>query len=243
MLIANLIFSDEAKRRALLQESRQQDILSFRCVIQLAHSKAPRLPRQSSKSVNDATRKGIQLTRELEEYIENLQKCATCHYYDEQTETYTLDYWVNDATRQAFATYWNDAFHLYSVFHKLAMLNDLVLPKRFRKLFQSAKEMGNFSNQVSEPHHADKVFRFENILLVPYIENTSIPNEQNTTPASVPYISLSDGEHQLAQLLGMLCMLDSPNVLFLLDEPDSTSIRNGASSSYPGYVISPRNRE
>lgn len=34
-------------------------------------------------------------------------------------------------------------------------------------------------------------------------------------------VSLSDGEHQLAQLLGMACMASFPNVLFLLDEPES----------------------
>jgi hypothetical protein len=37
----------------------------------------------------------------------------------------------------------------------------------------------------------------------------------------VDYVSLSDGEHQLAQLLGTFCMLSFPNVLFLLDEPES----------------------
>jgi hypothetical protein len=37
----------------------------------------------------------------------------------------------------------------------------------------------------------------------------------------VDYVSLSDGEHQLGQLLGTFCMLSSPNVLFLLDEPES----------------------
>ena len=35
------------------------------------------------------------------------------------------------------------------------------------------------------------------------------------------YVSLSDGEHQLGQILGTFCMLSSPNMLFLLDEPES----------------------
>jgi hypothetical protein len=37
----------------------------------------------------------------------------------------------------------------------------------------------------------------------------------------VDYVSLSDGEHQLAQLLGTFCMLSFSDVLFLLDEPES----------------------
>jgi hypothetical protein len=34
-------------------------------------------------------------------------------------------------------------------------------------------------------------------------------------------VSLSDGEHQLAQLLGTFAMISFPGVLFLLDEPES----------------------
>lgn len=37
----------------------------------------------------------------------------------------------------------------------------------------------------------------------------------------VDYVSLSDGEHQLGQILDTLCMISFPNVLFLLDEPES----------------------
>ena len=37
----------------------------------------------------------------------------------------------------------------------------------------------------------------------------------------VDYVSPSDGEHQLAQRLGMFCMVSFPNALFLLDEPES----------------------
>jgi AAA domain, putative AbiEii toxin, Type IV TA system len=37
----------------------------------------------------------------------------------------------------------------------------------------------------------------------------------------VDYVALSDGEHQLAQLLGMFCMVSFPDALFLLDEPES----------------------
>jgi predicted ATP-binding protein involved in virulence len=37
----------------------------------------------------------------------------------------------------------------------------------------------------------------------------------------VDYVSLSDGEHQLVQILGTFSMLSFPNVLFLFDEPES----------------------
>ena len=37
----------------------------------------------------------------------------------------------------------------------------------------------------------------------------------------VDYVLLSDGEHQLAQILGMFGMVSLSNALFLLDEPES----------------------
>jgi len=45
--------------------------------------------------------------------------------------------------------------------------------------------------------------------------------DQEIDDQEVDYVSLSDGEHQMAQLLGTFCMLSSPNILFLLDEPES----------------------
>jgi predicted ATP-binding protein involved in virulence len=54
------------------------------------------------------------------------------------------------------------------------------------------------------------VFRFERV------EFVSIKSGKQ-----VDYVALSDGEHQLAQILGTACMASYPNVLFLLDEPES----------------------
>jgi AAA domain, putative AbiEii toxin, Type IV TA system len=37
----------------------------------------------------------------------------------------------------------------------------------------------------------------------------------------VDYVSLSDGEHQLVEILGVFTMIREKNILFLLDEPES----------------------
>lgn len=60
-----------------------------------------------------------------------------------------------------------------------------------------------------------KVFRFEEITFHP------IQRDGPGQADPVDYVSLSDGEHQLVQMLGVFSMVDEPNVLFLLDEPDS----------------------
>jgi restriction system-associated AAA family ATPase len=207
VLVANLMLGDEAQRNALLQDARVADIHSFRCIVQLAHSAAPTAP---AKFTAKGSRKGILLTQELENYIDHLQRCSTCHSFDPKTETYVFDFWVNDASRKAFRSFYRGALDLYSAFHKLAMLNDLVIPKATRERFRKDTKSRRFASRLPEPQDEDKVFRFERVTFA----GREAGNE-------VDYVSLSDGEHQLVQLLGTLCMLSFPNVLFLLDEPES----------------------
>ena len=34
--------------------------------------------------------------------VDRLKSCATCFFYEESTQTWYLDYWVNEATKKAF---------------------------------------------------------------------------------------------------------------------------------------------
>jgi restriction system-associated AAA family ATPase len=206
VLVANLLLGENFQRNALLKEAKLQDIHSFRCIIQLAHQK---------KNKKKTRRKGIQLTEELETYIDQLQRCATCYTYDEETETYIFDYWINDQTRTAFRSFWGSALDLYSSFHKLAMLNDLVLSKKTRDRFRRDTRTRRFASRLPEPQDEDKVFRFERVTF------RKQRTDEEVNDKEVDYVSLSDGEHQMGQLLGTFCMLSSPNILFLLDEPES----------------------
>lgn len=208
VLVANLLLGDDDQRAALLQEAHLNEIHSFRCVIQLAHRAVRKLPKQRTGFLKG--RKGIQLTQELEHYIMQLQSCATCYFVDEETETYTFDFLVNDQSKKAFKYFWEDTLDLYSSFHKLAMLNDLAIPRETRKRFRRDAKARRFASRLPEPQDEEKVFRFERV-------NFIAQDGKNI----VDYVSLSDGEHQLAQLLGMFCMASFPNVLFLLDEPES----------------------
>jgi len=210
VLVANLLLGDVLEREALLQDAKLQDLHSFRCIVQLAHGSAPNAP--SSRGTK-STRKGIQLTKELETYLDHLKRCATCYTYDDKTETYTFDYWINDETKTAFRVFWRNTLDLYSSFHKLAMLNDLILSKKTRKRFEKDVKSSRFASRLPEPQDEDKVFRFERVMFTAQMTGKD--------RKEVDYVSLSDGEHQLGQILGTFCMLSSPNVLFLLDEPES----------------------
>jgi restriction system-associated AAA family ATPase len=207
VLVANLLLGTQDQHTALLHEARLKDLHSFRCVIQLAHSAAPKAPaRRSARS----KRKGIQLTDELESYIANLQRCATCYDYDRKTETYTFDFLVDDQCREAFRHFWHETLKLYSSLHKLSMLNDLAIPKPTRERLKRDAATGHFASRLPEPQDEEKVFRFEQVNFIP-----------NDGEEAVDYVALSDGEHQLAQIFGTFCMVSYPNVLFVLDEPES----------------------
>lgn len=207
VLVANLLLGNDSQWKFLLEDAKLQNLHSFRCIIQLAHSSAPKA---QGRKGSQTMRKGIQLTQELETYLDQLKRCATCYTYDDKTETYTFDYWINEDTKIAFRSFWENTLHLYSSFHKLAMLNDLVLPKKTRDRFQKDTKSRRFASRLPEPQDEDKVFRFERVMFT-----------AQRTGKEVDYVSLSDGEHQLGQILGTFCMLSSPNVLFLLDEPES----------------------
>lgn len=198
VLIANLLLNPAPVRERLLEALKLQRLRSFRCTIQLNHAAARSM-------------KGIKLTDELKNYVEYLKHCSTCHDFDQAQEVYTFDFYISPATGIAFEFYWpNGSLDLYSCFHKLAMLNDLIIPKKARTIFDTNIKERRFAARLPEPFDEHKVFRFE-----------SVTFESSESADPVTYAALSDGEHQLAQLLGTACMASYPNVLFLLDEPES----------------------
>jgi restriction system-associated AAA family ATPase len=207
VLIANHLLGGVKERELLLQDANLRELHSFRCIVQLAHTAAPKIPK---KMAAFKTRKGVQLTEELEICIENLKNCSTCYNYDAKTETYVFDFWINSQLRKAFNFFWENSITLYSAFHKLSMLNDLAIPKKARTRFKQDTKKRRFSSKLPEPQVEDKVFRFERVRFSALLSKDA-----------VDYVSLSDGEHQLGQILGTFCMIEGPNVIFLLDEPES----------------------
>jgi restriction system-associated AAA family ATPase len=207
VLVANLVLGSPTERSALLQDAKLKDIHSFRCVVQLAHSAAPKF---LARRASSGGRKGVQLTAELESYLNQLKRCSTCYSYKEKSETYTFDFLVTEDTRAAFSYFWQSSIDLYSALHKLSMLNDLAIPKAARERLRRDIKSRRFASRLPEPQDEDRVFRFEQVRFLP-----------KKGSGIVDYVSLSDGEHQLAQIFGTMCMASSANVLFLLDEPES----------------------
>jgi len=210
VLFANLTMNDSKSRKAIIDHARLEDIASCRCVIQLAHTAAPDRRAAAKK---DGGRKGIQLTEELETILRNLKRSATCWHLDEKTETYTFDYFVDDATRDALAHFFEDALDLYRSLHKFALLNDLIIPKSARDRILRSVQDRRFATRLPEPLQDDMVFCFKEVQFYPY--------KDQADQTSVDYVALSDGEHQQALILGLFSMIREHNALFLMDEPES----------------------
>ena len=204
-----MLLGDEDVRREILEHAGLSDLASCRCTIRLAHSAVSyrAKPEQQKKT----GRKRIQLTEELEETIFRLKRTATCWTEDTRTETFTFDFLVTDATRDAVKHFWEDALSLYRALHKFSLLNDLVIKKEARDRMNKAVTERRFATRLPEPLQDDLVFGFEEVRFWP------------TSPhcAPVDYVALSDGEHQQALILGTYAMIAESNALFLLDEPES----------------------
>tara|TARA_R110000868_G_scaffold10357_1_gene51026 strand:- start:9672 stop:11273 length:1602 start_codon:yes stop_codon:yes gene_type:complete len=208
VLFSNLILGSKHVRDELLRHAQLSDLASCRCILRLAHSAVPRAPKaRAAKS----KRKGIQLTEELETIIDQLKRTSTCWNVDEKTETYTFDFFITEATREAFAFFWDGAFSLYRSLHKLALLNDLAIPRAARQRLDKAVKERRFASRLPEPQQEDMVFGFDEVRFRPKGELSE----------AVDYVSLSDGEHQQALILGVYAMVADTNAIFLLDEPES----------------------
>lgn len=208
VLVANLLLATPAVRKAILQDARLDHLASFRCVIQLHH-----LTRLKTKRRRNERRKGVQLTDELEGYIDALQSAATCWSYDPKQEVYVFDFLVDEATRAVFERNFDSPIALYRAFHKLALLNDLAIPTKARDRLKKEIETRRFASRLPEPQDEEKIFRFEQVRFY--------RGDEKVIARSLDYVSLSDGEHQLAQILGIFAMILQNNALFILDEPES----------------------
>jgi len=208
VLVANLLLGSEGVQAAIIGHAQLDSLASFRCIVQLNH-----LTRLKARARGPGLRKGVQLTPELEEYVDALMRCSTCWSYDSRKETYVFDVLVDAETRRAFASFFSSSIEIYRAFHKLALLNDLAIPKAARDRLEQEIETRRFASRLPEPQEEEKVFRFEQVRF-----HRGLPSDDREP---LDYVSLSDGEHQQAQIFGVFSMITEANALFILDEPES----------------------
>lgn len=151
----------------------------------------------------------LEITNKFQTTIDSLIKCSTTHYYDDDNDCYYLDYWVNDATKEAFRLYFGSAKGLFQAFQILLTLNLYSVSEKLKKeLYESASLYVNETVPILASD--ERVMRFKDFIL----EKQGVKNTLYSK-------SLSDGEHQFMHALGLCLLYKDENCLFLLDEPET----------------------
>lgn len=142
--------------------------------------------------------------------ISALKRCATLSYEDDSNDTLILDYWVSEATKQAFLeNFSNDPLSLFQAFQVLLTLNLYTVSDSLKAdLYQSSSHY--VSETVPTLASDERIMRFKFVRF-------------SKQGASDPMMlkELSDGEHQLLHSLGLCLLFRNTNSLFLLDEPET----------------------
>ena len=142
--------------------------------------------------------------------VSALKRCATLSYIDEASDTLVLDYWVNEATRQAFRENFDgSALVLFQAFQVLLTLNLYAVSDVLKAdLYTSTSHY--VSETVPTLASDQRIMRFK------FVRFT-----KQGVAEPMMLKELSDGEHQLLHSLGLCLLFRDTNCLFLLDEPET----------------------
>lgn len=142
--------------------------------------------------------------------VSALKRCATLSYLDESTDTLVLDYWVNDATKQAFReNFSNSPLELFQALRTLLSLNLYAVSDSLKDdVYQSTSQY--VSETIPILASDQRIMRFK------FVRFSKLGVDQ---PMMLK--ELSDGEHQLLHSLGLCLLFRDTNSLFLLDEPET----------------------
>ena len=146
--------------------------------------------------------------------ITRLKRCATSYFVDKNTDTLYLDYYVNDATKQAFSNNFSfeanrSAIALFQAFQVLLTLNLYSVSDNLKAdLYHSDSHY--VSDTVPVLASDERIMRFKFV---------QFSKQGINKPVMLK--DLSDGEHQLLHSLGLCLLFKDTNSLFLLDEPET----------------------
>jgi restriction system-associated AAA family ATPase len=142
--------------------------------------------------------------------VSALKRCSTLSSIDGASDALVLDYWVNDATRQAFRENFDgSALALFQAFQVLLTLN-LYGVSHVLKTHLYTSTSHYVSETVPTLASDQRVMRFK------FVRFT-----KQGVARSMMLKELSDGEHQLLHSLGLCLLFRDTNSLFLLDEPET----------------------
>ena len=239
ILLCNLLFQDDATLQPFREDAGIEALREFRIILRRSIELRPEQlaaftsedenARQSLEAVvkgNPAlhaetdelgnTRYRLNMLQLLEGdeksslVVSALKRCATLSYIDDASDTLVLDYWVNEATRQAFRENFDgSALALFQAFQVLLTLNLYAVNEVLKtELYTSTSHY--VSETVPTLASDQRIMRFK------FVRFTK---QDVAEPMMLK--ELSDGEHQLLHSLGLCLLFRETNSLFLLDEPET----------------------
>lgn len=196
--ISSLIFREDISNIDIILDKLQiDDLISFQITIQT-------LPPVKNKSQGE-----VILTEELEEWKNKLINLADKPFYDDKHKKHILKYKLDDVTRTAFKSNFENALELYTCLYKLELLNNLIVDKTTREKIKKERKERRLLTKMPMVSDVNKVLSYSELKLK--LKNGNV----------IDYLSLSDGEHQFLNVFGTILIINQDNCLFLLDEPET----------------------
>lgn len=198
IFVANMLLGKTIPLNYLKSIFRIEDLHSFRITFNYKHN----------------TQEALTILKEKQFLWNPLKACATTWRDDIEAKCLVLDFVINEATHQAFQYHYKTAFKLFKAFYELQSLNLLIERQTTRKFVTNAHKTINITDELSKSDPSDLIFRIEKIRIK---RQKSDDNKKDI----LYYKSLSDGEHQLNEVIGSVMMMEEDGCLFLMDEPDT----------------------
>lgn len=225
ILICNFLFQDEKTLAPFKQDVEVEGLKQFRIIIRQHHRVAfdDEILSEIRDSISeDRSEAMAELTAGLKKItyrkdgsgwktgiIDRLTHCATCSFFDDETDSLILDYWVTPETRKAFQNHFSGILDLFQSFQALIFLNLYSVNDALKKDLYKSQSL--YVNETVPVLPSDeRIVQFKDLVL--YKQGVTDP---------VYAKSLSDGEHQFLHTLGLCLLFRNQNALFLLDEPET----------------------
>ncbi len=145
----------------------------------------------------------------VDKKIEILKSCSTLYYEDKEHDKLYLDFYLDDACREAFRRHFDSGRELFEFFQLLITLNYYHIQEEIKEKLYRSKSLyaQGFLPQVTWD---EKFFTFKDFWI-----------EKEGVDEPILSRSLSDGEHQFMHTIGIGLLYRGTSSLFLLDEPET----------------------
>ena len=198
--ICNFLFDKDKNLAPLKREIKIESLHSFTISLQL---------RKENKQP-------IKLPSKLKLTIEKLKHSSTL-FWEKKEKTnkgeykeYIFSFWVNDSTKKAIKKNFGNAFELFKDLYFLRLLNNHLIGSKTQKQIREGDLKTNISALLPKHEEVKKIFNISDIAF-----------RKVGLKEPIYYKQLSDGEHQLLHVVGMMLLVDREGTLFLLDEPET----------------------